>query len=276
MYLEQYKLMEMPFKITPDPRFLYMTPQHQEAIGRAMHVVNDRQGLAVIYGEVGMGKTTIARQLYAQISDLSNCKVGMLVTPALKTETAMLNAILAEFDLAPKRSYYKSLSAFQEYMIEGQAQETNFVIIIDEAQKLTLRMMDVLHTLLNFESNTEKFLQVVLIGQLELAANIDQVRAIKSRVAIFGKLSRLTEDDTKDMIAFRWHTASGGKSSHPFSEKALATIYELSSGLPREIIKLCHLGLISAAQEGADEVLPRHIKESAEALRLNKEDGDNA
>lgn len=272
MYLEKFKLAEMPFKITPDPRFLFLTPQHQDVLERGEYVINEHGGLMVIYGDIGMGKTTVARRLYEIINDTPNCQAAMLVTPALKTETAFLRAIMEEFDVSPKRSYATSLAAFQDYMFEANGKGSNLAIIIDEAQKLTPRMLDVLHTLLNFESNTEKFLQIVLIGQRELADNIDRVPAIKSRVAIFGSLSPLTQADTNDMVAFRWHTASAGKSTHPFSTKALETIYMLSHGLPREINKLCHESLINAAIGDADEVSAEMVIDAAKELRLTKEE----
>lgn len=271
MYLDHWNLAEMPFKITPDPRFLYMTPQHQEALAKCQYVIHEHGGLVAIYGDIGMGKTTIARRLF-EMTQEDSCRVGMLVTPALKTETAFLRAIMDEFDVPPKRSYSLSLNAFQDFIIASHTEGRNLVVIIDEAQKLTPKMLDVLHTLLNFESNTEKYLQVVLIGQNELADNIDKVPAIKSRVAVFGRLQRLNADDCNEMIAFRWHTASAGRSSHPFSDKALEAIYMLSGGLPREINKLCHGSLLGALEVSSDSVTPDMILEAAKELRLTTED----
>lgn len=271
MYLEHFKLKEMPFKLTPDPRFLYMTPQHEDALERCQYVIAERGGLVAIYGDIGMGKTTVARRLLELTEENPKCKVATLITPAVKTETAFLRAIMDEFGVAPKRSYYLSLVAFQDFIAEAAARGENVVVIIDEAQKLTSRMLDVVHTLLNFESNTEKFLQIVLIGQNELATNLDKVPAVKSRVAIFGQLRNLMPDDAREMIAFRWHTASAGKSSHPFTEDALEAIYALSKGLPREINKLCHESLVSAANISSAEVTSEMVKDAAAQLRLEQE-----
>lgn len=272
MYQKHFNLLEMPFKITPDPRFLYMTPQHREAIGKCEYNIKERGGLVVIYGAIGMGKTTIARHLYDSLRDEPNYEVAQLITPALKTETAFLRAIMEEFGAPLKRSYALSLSGFQDYILEQKETGKNLVLIVDEAQKLNMRMMDVLHTLLNFESNTEKFLQIVLIGQLELADAVDRNPAIKSRVAAFAPLKKLTVDDANEMIAFRWNIASNGKSSHPFNDKALEAIYMLSGGLPREINKLCHESLLSAFDGSVTAVDANMVIDAAKELRLSNED----
>lgn len=266
--LEHFKLKEEPFKITPNPRYLYMAPQHVLAIDKCQYVISNRGGLVVIYGEVGMGKTTIARQLVSKLEDEDNYLVASLITPALKSENALLRAIMDEFKVPFKRSYYLSLTAFQDFTLEAHEAGQNLVIVIDEAQKLTPKMLDTLHTLLNFESNTEKFLQIVLIGQKELAENIDKFRPIKSRVAIFGELTPLTEDDSNDLISFRWQTATGAKAEHPFEPDALHAIYQYSGGIPREIIKLCNESLMVAFDRGLNLIDKEMIKEAAKDLRL--------
>ncbi|HEV7736867.1 MAG TPA: AAA family ATPase, partial [Chlamydiales bacterium] len=224
------------------------------------------------------GKTTIARRLLTLIQEkpeymhVDSLTVGMLVTPALKTETAFLSAIMAEFNIPPKRSYAKSLTALFDYVLEQRQAnpESNTIIVIDEAQKLTPRMLDVVHTLLNFESNTEKYIQIVLIGQRELSNNIDHVQAIKSRVAMFGELSPLSRDDTGDLIRFRWHTASAGKLSDPFTDEAVDAIHFLSGGLPRDIVKLCHVSLLSAASKGVKIVEADDVRNAAKVAQNHR------
>lgn len=270
-HLQAFKLKEEPFKISPDPRFLYMTPQHEDVMDKCRYTIQKRGGLIVIHGAIGMGKTTIVRHLFELADEDPKNNVGLLLNPSLKTENAFLQALMGQFDVAPKRSYAKSLEAFEDYMIESHEKGFNNVVIIDEAQKLTPKMMDVIHSLLNFESNTEKFLQIVLVGQNELADNVDRIPEIKSRVARFGDLQPLNEADTNDMIAFRWHIASAGKRSHPFSEKALEAIYTFSGGIPREINKLCHESLLYAFGSESDEVSAEMILDAAKQMRLTKE-----
>jgi general secretion pathway protein A len=269
MYQGFFKLKEEPFALTPDPRYLYMTPQHQEALGQCEMTIKEHRGMAVIFGEIGMGKTTITRRLFEILTNKPNYKVALLSNPAFTTENSLLQAIMSEFEVAPKRNYQKSLEAFQEFLFNEYQNGNTTVLLIDEAQKLTPRTMNVLHALDNFESNTDKFLQRVLIGQKELAPNIDAIPEIRSRVAIWGQLEPLTQDDTNDMIAFRWSTASGAKSSHPFSDKALEFIYLFSSGLPREINKLCYESLLRAYATESHEVTDDMVVEAAKALRLS-------
>jgi general secretion pathway protein A len=267
MYLEHFKLKEMPFKITPDPRFLNITGQHEEAFSKCLLTIKERGGLVVVDGEIGMGKTTIARRLL-DVAEDQGYEARMLTNPALKTENAFLRVIMEEFGVAPGRSYAASLMAFQDFMLESYEQGKNLVLIIDEAQLLTPRLLNVLHALLNFESNTAKFLQMVLIGQNELAANIERQPHIKSRVARFARLSNLSLEDTKDLIRFRWAVASGAKSSDPFTDVAIKAIYLATDGLPRGIIKLCHESLLFTASEGSHEVTDSIVVEAAEQLRL--------
>lgn len=271
MYLGYFKLKELPYKISPDPRYIYMTPQHEDALQACQLTVQEHGGLIAVYGEVGMGKTTIARRLYQLLDDESINKVGLIYNPAL-TVNAFLQAIMQEFDVPPKRSFAKSLEAFEDYLLSSYEAGKNNIIIIDEAQKLNRRLMMVIHTLLNFESSTDKFLQIVLIGQNELADNIDKIREIKSRVARFADLQNLSEDDTKEMIGFRWHTASAGKSAHPFSDKALRAIYMFAKGIPRDINKLCHESLLTAFTTDSAEVTPDMIVDAARTMRLTRED----
>lgn len=271
-YEQHFKLKEKPFGITPDTRFLYLTVPHQEAIGKCLLTVQEHRGLCVVYGSVGMGKTTIARHLsnlLEQDERYSDVISAHLLTPDLKTPNALLGAILSEFDVKPGRSYAASLRNFYLYMAEAHANGKNLVVILDEAQKMTPKMLDVIHSLLNFESETDKFLQMILIGQQELADNIEKHAAIESRIARFARLTKLTRDDSDEMIAFRWHTASGGKSSHPFDKDALRAIYEYSEGLPRSIVKICHESLLLAANIGSKEVTAEMIKEILPTVKAN-------
>lgn len=268
-YKSYFGLTEMPFNISPNPRFLFKTPQHTEALNKCQYVVEERGGLAVVYGNIGMGKTTIARHLHDIFEESGKYTVASLVTPALRTQMSFLQAIMHEFDVQPKRSYYTSLVAFNEFMLKTHKDGKGCVVIVDEAQKFTPSLMDVVHTLLNYESNTEKFLQIILIGQLELSALIDAIPPIKSRVAIFSELEPLNLDDTRDMIAFRWHTASGGKRSDPFTEDALQRIFEYSKGLPREINKLCHESLMVACAQGEQQVTDKMVDDAALEVHLN-------
>ena len=266
MYSEYFGLAELPFSISPDPRYLFLTSQHKEALAKCQYIVNQKGGLAVIYGDIGTGKTTIARRLFQLLKQDSRQEVAMLITPDLKTDTAFLRRVMAEYNVQPKRSHALSVAEFQNFTTQAFLKDKNLVLLVDEAQQMTPQMMEVVRIFLNFESDNAKFLQVVLLGQNELASILDKMPAIKSRVAMFGALSSLTKDDMEAIIDFRWKAAGGAQ--HPFTPDALTALYELSRGLPREINKMCNESLIRAFVRDKREVMFDMVRDAAHELRM--------
>lgn len=264
-YLEHFKLKEQPFKGGPNPRFLLMTDQHQDALYKCKLTIEERSGLVAVCGEIGMGKSSIARMLINEV-EADNCRVGILLNPSLMTEKAFLKEIMAAFEQKSLRSYNDSLNVFQDFMIESHEKGNNLVLIIDEAQRLTRKMLMVLHALHNFESDEDKYLQMVLVGQTELEDKLIKIPEFADRVAWISRLKPLTQAETEDLIAFRWHAASGAKSSHPFTPEALDMIYVLSRGRPRKINKLCHASLYTAYLDEAKEVSALAVEDAAKDL----------
>src|SRR5438132_9240430 len=215
MYLNYFKLLEKPFSTSPDPRFFYLTPQHREAIAKTEYAVSERLGLSVVYGDVGTGKTTISRLLLQKFRDEHNFNAVLLTHPAYPSENQLLRAICQEFRIGKSaKAKLDLLTLFQAYLIaQWQAGQTP-VLIIDEAQTLKPPLLELLRQLLNFETNTEKLLQVVLFGQNELQDRLDRKPNLKSRVAMWGALSTLTLEDMQAMLTFRFQVAGG--STLPF------------------------------------------------------------
>ena len=202
-------------------------------------------GLSVFYGDMGTGKTSLSRRLAQDFSDRPDYRLGMLVHPSYPSAFQLIRETRREFgQTQPRRSLTDELSDFQEYLVEQHEAERTVVLLVDEAQKLTTPLFEVLRQLLNYETNTQKLLQIVLFGQNELATKIDRMPALKDRVTIFGALSSLTKTDTERMIEFRWTVAGG--SQHPFSPAAMQAIFRYSGGRPRQICKLCDNALIAA------------------------------
>jgi len=268
MYTEYFGLAELPFSISPDPRYLYLTPQHREALAKAQYIVDQRGGLAVIYGDVGHGKTTVARRLYHLFREDHTKQTALLITPDLKTDSALLRRVMAEFGVPPRRSHALSLSAFQEFAAKAFTEDKTLVLMVDEAQQLTPRMIELIRVFLNFETDTQKFIQVLLFGQNELATTLDKMPAIKSRVAMFGALTNLTRHDMEAMIDFRWK-AAGGTTPHPFTAEALDALYSLSRGRPREVNKLANESLIRAFVAEQHDVTADMVQGAARELRLD-------
>lgn len=269
--LERFGLREDPFTISPNPKYLCPLPQHEDTIYKCKYTIENRSGLAIVYGDIGTGKTTIARDIYQNYRDDEHYKIANMITPDLKTENAFLREVMAEFGVPTKRSFADNMKKFRAFVKQSHDSGKNIVLLVDEAQQMTPQMIEVIRIFMNFESNEEKFIQVILFGQNELAGIIDGMRAMKSRVSVFGALGSLTDALTEQMIAFRWRTA-GGALPHPFPIAAVQEVFKLSSGLPREINKLCQLSLFrTVIINKSDRVDATTVRAAAKELRLKEE-----
>ena len=261
MYLEHFQIVEKPFATSPDPRFFYLSPQHREAIAKAEYAVTEKLGLSAIYGDVGMGKTTGSRLLLQRFRDDHHFNAVILTHPAYPTENQFLRAICQEFRIGRSaKAKLDLLTLFQSYLIEQWKQGQTPALIIDEAQTLKPPLLELLRQLLNFETNTEKLLQVVLFGQNELRDRLDRKRNLKSRVAMWGTLSPLTLPDMETMLRFRIKVAGG--EGLPFSPSALQAVYRYSRGVPRTACIMCDNAMLTAFLRGEPEV----SKESVDSV----------
>jgi general secretion pathway protein A len=231
-------LVEAPFSLSPDPRYFYVSLQHKATLAKVTYTTEQRQGLSVIFGDVGVGKTTVARRLYQIYRDRTDYFTAYIPTPLFPSDFQFLKSICAEFDIRPKRSKLLQLAVFEEFLISAFEQEKNVLLIIDESQGLIGPQFELIRQLLNFETNTQKLIQVVLIGQNELRNKLRLKRALASRIATRSTLEPLHFDDTRSMINFRVMVA--GRQYPLFTDDALARIYDYSRGMPRDI---CVLGL---------------------------------
>jgi len=171
-----------------------------------------------------------------------------------------------EFGVKTERSYTGCLKNLGSWLIQQHKQGVKPVIILDEAQNLTPTHLKLLHFLLNYETSREKLLQVVLFGQTELTKRIERFPELKSRMYP-ASLTAFNRADMEEMIAFRWFVAGGGKET-PFTEEVLDEIFRVSLGLPREVVKLCDLALLSAFSKGKSEVTVGDIQSVAKELNL--------
>jgi len=209
MYEAYFKLKERPFSISPDPRFFYLTAQHREALTNCQYMITNRVGPVYVHGDVGTGKTTIARRLYQQFLDDPQYIPAMIISPNLKSSNALLRLIMKEFDVKTDKKYENSLTLFGTFLQDSAAKGKVPVLFIDEAQLLKPDMLELVRFLLNFETNTQKLLQIVLFGQNELIGKIEKSPELKDRITIFGALSSLSKEDIDALIDFRWRVAGG-------------------------------------------------------------------
>src|SRR3954447_4428216 len=170
--LEYFSLNEQPFRIGPDPRFLYFSDQVKEALAKCAYMARERIGPIYIYGPIGSGKTSILRRLHDRLSEHETHVVAYLISPNLRTANAFLRTILDAFDVKTERSYDQSLRNLEAYLLQAHAEQRVPVLLVDEAQNLNGDCLKLIHYLLNFETATTKLLQVILVGQQQLATKI--------------------------------------------------------------------------------------------------------
>jgi general secretion pathway protein A len=232
-------------------------------------MITNRVGPVYVHGDVGTGKTTIARRLYQQLLDDPQYIVAMIISPNLKSSNALLRLIMKEFHVKTDKKYENSLTLFGEFLQDSAVQGKVPVLFIDEAQLLKPDMLELVRFLLNFETNTQKLLQIVLFGQNELAANLESKKELKSRM-YRSALASLNRSDMENMIQFRFQVAGGDK--HPFTPDGLDELYKLTLGLPREICKVTDMALLRAMVNQTHAVNAAIVRQTAEQLAVNEQD----
>jgi type II secretory pathway predicted ATPase ExeA len=255
--------MRNPFSISPDPQFLYLTQSLRAILDKVRFVLDERQGLTVIYGEVGHGKSTVLRHLYSEYAAREDCRVAFLPNPNYNTDLALLKAICGEFDLPRRRSMLDQEHELRAFLLEAFGDDKNCVVFIDESQRLTGKVLEIIRTLLNFETDSAKLIQIVLTGQLELRDRLrdPSKKALRSRIFLSSTLDPLSLAETGEMIGFRCERAGV---ANPFGSEAIETVYLRSGGVPRQILKLCgsawHIAklndLASVPVDLIDDVVP--------------------
>src|SRR3954467_310671 len=206
--VEYFHLNELPFRISPDPRFLYLSDQVREALAKCEYMARERIGPIYIYGPIGSGKTSILRRLHELLSQDQAKQVAYLISPNVKTANAFLRMILEGFGVKTERSYDQSLRNFEAFLTDRFQSGQTPVLLVDEAQNLNRDTLKLIHYLLNFETATTKLLQVILVGQEELGAKIVKYRELASRMFPI-TISAMSPAELQAMINFRWMVAGG-------------------------------------------------------------------
>jgi general secretion pathway protein A len=265
--LSYYGLTEPPFSLSPSPRFFWASSQHRACLVKTRYMIDSRQGLVTIIADVGHGKTTVLRYLYDQLITDETNEVAMIVHPNFPSTMQLLKAVCAEFDVPNRRSAQEQLKALNERLVKSFTAGRNVILLIDEAQLLTGKHLELIRQFLNFETHDEKFFQVVLAGQLELKTTLRKKTSLLSRVAISSTLDALTFEDLSEMINFRLMVA--GRKEPLFTDEAKGLVYQASMGIPRNAVKLCHtslvLGMMSRVSEIDAEIVSRAADHSTGA-----------
>ncbi len=260
MYAKQFGLSETPFKILPDPRFLWYSSQHKEAKAKIEFHIAQKDGPVYLSAEVGLGKTSIAQRLRDEFAPHKNKKVVFAFSPNLKTANQFMRFIAAEFEVKTERSYADTLRNFEEYLLEQYQAGVSPILLIDEAQNLTYDTLKTIHHLFNFSTRNEFLIQIALFGQPELHKRIARFKSLSSRMYM-AKLQPFNPQQTQEMMQFRW-TVAGGQEL-PFDQQAIAEIYRFTGGKAREICKLANETLLHAAVENKQIVTKDTVQAAA-------------
>ena len=262
MYTTYFGLREMPFSITPDPAYLYMSPRHQEALGHLLYGTGQYGGFVQLTGEVGTGKTTIVRTLLAQ--KLEHVDVAVILNPR-QSEIEFVASICDELHVKyPKRGTLKTrVDALNEHLLKSHTEGRRTVVIIDEAQNLQPEVLEQVRLLTNLETHKEKLLRIMLVGQPELAVLLARpdLRQLAQRITARYHLMPLSANETSEYIAHRLGVAGGGREL--FSARAVAAVHRHARGVPRLINILCDRALLGAYATGHKQVTPEIVERAA-------------
>jgi general secretion pathway protein A len=261
MYLQYFDLETNPFSLTPDPRFLFLTSRHREALAALLFAVTERKGFMLMTGDAGTGKTTLVRKLLLSIP--STCaQFSVIVNPVL-TPQELLETVLMDFGqkhIPPSKAV--RLLLLKRLLLQAHEERKTSVLVIDEAQLLTHELMNEVRLLSNCEMSEQKLLQIILVGQNELDSLLsdESMRAVKQRIAIRMHIEPLERTDVARYLEKRWSRA-GTTQPLPFSKDAIEMVARSSGGIPRVINGICDAALVNAYGAGNRVIGVAEIRE---------------
>lgn len=269
--VKQTLYLQQPFSPTSSTRFFYVTTQASAAIAKTSFVLQRRQGLTLIIGKVGFGKTSLLRYIEDALRDDPAYFVTRLNNPDYKSDFALLKAISAQFEITAKRSQLEQRQALETKLAELYEQGRNSVLLIDEANLLKGDHFEVLRQLLNFEVEQAKLLQIILAAQPEIneKLRVKKRQPLVSRITITSTLDEFTFDDMVAMVEHRLHVANW--SGPRLTEDSKITLYSCSHGVPRNIVKICNLAFEMASINGT-EVTSQLIEEASKSTVYDPND----
>jgi len=253
VYLEFYGLKQAPFDITPNPRFLFHSRKHREALNHLLYGIRERKGFVQLTGEVGAGKTTLCRALLEQLD--GQFSTALILNPVLNSNELM-KAIATEFGLDVKGlDRLETIAAISGFLLKQVEQRRETVLIIDEAQNLTEDLLEQVRLLSNIETDDRKLLQIILLGQPELRERLNSpnLRQLRQRITVRYHLKPLTRSETGQYIQHRLEV-SGAKGAPYFTRLALWRVHRYSCGIPRLVNAVCDKALLAGFVERSDRI----------------------
>ena len=279
MYEEYYGFTEKPFSLTPDPKFLYKSESHASAFDLLQYAVRRREGFVVVTGDIGTGKTTLCRALLEQID--RNTFTALVLNPFLSEED-LLKLILQDFGVVSREdvkrgrlsniSKQELIEALYDFLLGLLPLRASAVLMIDEAQNLPMPVLEQIRILSNLETDKDKLLQIVLVGQLNLNTLLKapQMRQLDQRVSIRYQLRPLNRDEVAAYVSHRLQVA-GGSAAVTFQPKALDLVHSRTQGIPRLINLICDRSLLAAYSARTNRVSAEMVHQAAGNLDLVEE-----
>ena len=276
MYEEYYGFAEKPFSLTPDPKYLYRSESHANAFDLLQYAIRRREGFVVVTGDIGTGKTTLCRALLEQIDRTTF--TALVLNPFLSEED-LLKRILLDFGVISRDDVkagalagvtkHELVDALYDFLLGLIPLKASAVLIIDEAQNLPMHILEQIRILSNLETDKEKLLQIILVGQLNLQSmlRLPGLRQLDQRVSIRYELKPLDRETVAAYVSHRL-TIAGGSASVSFTQKALEEVHRLSSGIPRLINLLCDRALLAGYSVRANRITPDMVVHAGQNLDL--------
>jgi general secretion pathway protein A len=266
VYESHYGFAEKPFNLTPDPKYLYLSQRHTEAFAHLEFGRRERGGFILVTGEVGTGKTTLARYFLSRLD--SRTASAFVLYPAL-TAAELLRSTLEDLHIpVPGTSLKDHVDALHRFLLEAREKGRDVVLLIDEAQDLSSEVLEQIRLISNLETDTEKLIQIVLMGQSELQEMLSrrELRQLAQRVTAQYHLSPLSRPETEDYVAHRLRVA-GGEGKVSFTPGALAAVHQRSGGVPRLINLICDRALLAGYVQGVRVVDASMVRRAAREVK---------
>ena len=261
MYREFFGFDEKPFDVTPDTRYLYLSPLHQGVLETLRYGIHERKGFMLLTGEVGTGKTLSLRALLNDLGE--SVETSLILNPQL-SRLDLIKTINRDFGHELKRNSFKEqIDALNQFVLSCSNQNRNALVIIDEAQNLSLEALEMTRLLSNLETETHKLLQILLVGQPELEEKLakPELRQLRQRIQIRCRLHPLDLEQTERYIIFRIQKA-GPHCKVAFEKSSIAKIHRCSQGIPRLINTLCEFCLVASYLKGSRVITKNTVEEA--------------